>query len=166
MELQSSLEFLDTYSWFFIVVLILAVVLLVFYLVQSSQNSYSYCAINSQFQCKNASVLVTSSGSILLFKIQNLLSTTISFSNDSVEAFPEFNNVSYYGSCLPTHVVPNQYTLCSVFINNYTPSVGSQINSRFNIFYGMCTKCTAASFKNYVVSGTITVDVSSIPPQS
>ena len=156
MKLQSSFEFISTYSWVFIVFFIIALVVSVYYFIQSSSTSYSYCDINQQLQCTNVSVIVNSSGSFFLIKIKNDIGTTIGFKNKSIFLFPSYNNVSYTGSCIPAYVSAKNYFVCGVFISKYSPTVGSQINARFNIIYGICKNCDSSSLTSYSVSGTIT----------
>ncbi len=161
MELQSSFEFLGTYAWLFIVLLILFMVITVFLVFQNTQNTYSYCSINSQLQCTNLTAVINSSGTMIKFEIKNDLGTVIGMGNKSIEVFPSFNNVSYFGSCTPTYTPTKNYTYCRIFIEKYFPSIGFQLNSRFNLFYGLCSSCTSSALQEYEVSGSLVVDVMS-----
>ncbi len=160
MKLQSSYELFDTYTWIFIALFIAGAVILTFFLITYHPSKYSYCYINTQFQCSNASVHVNSSGSVLIILVKNDVGTKVGFQNNSISVFPTFSNVSYNGSCSPTAVPEKSSFICTVHMDNYFPSVGSQINSRYNILYELCSNCSAHNLDSYQVTGTLTVDVS------
>ena len=159
MKLQSSYELFDTYTWIFIALFIAGATILTFFLITYHPSTYSYCYINSQFQCNNASVYVNSSGSVLIIIVKNEVGTKVGFPSNAISVFPTYNNVSYNGSCSPSAVTEKNSFTCTVYMNNYFPSVGSQINSRYNIFYGICSNCSVHNLNSYQVSGTLTVDV-------
>ncbi|MEM0201161.1 MAG: hypothetical protein QXD23_02035 [Candidatus Micrarchaeaceae archaeon] len=154
MELQSSLEFLGTYSWIAIIIFIIAISILVIYLVTNYNSSYNYCNINSQIQCINSTIFVNSSYTKISLLNKNNIGATIYFSNNSIELIPNYVNSTYYGECTPKKVNINDLFTCNVLVKGNIPLEGSQFTSKFNIFYSFCSDCSNNT-KLYPTTGSI-----------
>lgn len=154
MELQSSLEFMGTYFWFFLSIIIIGIVILVLYIIINYNSSYSYCTINSQIQCLNGTVSINSSFTTITLSNKNNLGTTIYFSSNSMTLIPSYLNSTYIGTCSPEKVSKGSIFTCNVLIKGNIPTEGSQFTSKFNIFYSLCSKCSNNS-ETYPITGSI-----------
>ncbi len=154
MELQSTIEFMGTYFWIFLSIVLIGAVLLILYLVLNYNSSYSYCNISSQVECLNDSIITNSSYTTIQISNKNNLGTTIYFENNSIKIIPNYGNSSYSGVCSPQRVYSGSNFICKVLIKGSLPTEGSQFTSKFNIFYTLCSKCSNNT-EVYPITGSI-----------
>ncbi len=154
MELQSTVEFMGTYFWIFLSIVLIGAVILILYIIINYNSSYSYCNISSQVQCLNDSITTNSSYTTILLSNKNNLGTTIYFKNNSIKVILNYGNFTYPGVCYPEKVPSGSTFNCKVLVKGSIPTEGSQFTSKFNIFYTLCSKCSNNS-ETYPITGSI-----------
>ncbi len=133
MRLQSSVEFLTTYSFLFI---ILGVVMAVLIFVVSAPASTipSQCSSFGGPNCNYIQVYTneTYGYSLITFSIVNSQPSPINVTNTIVTV----KNSNYVGACTPSFLDPGEYSTCSVEFNTFSPTTQLmqgfyQLNAQF-----------------------------------
>ncbi len=154
MKMQSPKEFLFTYTWIFLAVLMVAILgigaLLFWPQAQAVQHS---CSIVSGFTCASAALGTYSKGSVLFVRITNNLGAEISLASNSVIARQPIGNVTYTGICSPTVVQDKGSFICTVYMDGYRPQYGTIADPGFSVNYSVCNGA-CSKVASYIVSGT------------
>ena len=130
MKLQSSVEFLLTYSFLFLLV---GVILSFLFFFASAPKSIipSSCQSNGGVQCNTAIDYVNTSGgySLITFSISNIQSVPINLSGVQV-TINAANSIA--GGCVPFVVYPGQSATCIAAMSQ-TPVAESTVNGFFSV---------------------------------
>ena len=155
MELQISTDFVYTYAWIFIALLIVAMVGIGAVLFWPSAPTIEHsCSIVSGLTCVSAALGSYSGGSALFLRITNRQGHEISLSNNAVSVQPYIDNRTYSGSCSPGTVANGASFLCVIYIKGYGPQYGVVVSPGFSLAYGICGNSCSAGGSGYIVSGT------------
>ncbi|MDE1846480.1 MAG: hypothetical protein KGH52_00260 [Candidatus Micrarchaeota archaeon] len=141
-KLQSSIEFLLTYSWAFLAIAVfLAFILAVVTVRNPSGFTPSSCYISPSFPCVTSVFMSNSASSRFIVIFINNLGTQISFPNiNGIVVNPTFSGQTYNGICLPYNAVKGAVVTCNVTISKSIASPGTQISPKFLLNYQVCQK--------------------------
>jgi hypothetical protein len=160
MKAQSSIEFLTTYSFLFIMLGVLASLL--FYFASIPRNIIpSSCSSFSGLSCSLASYYANSTAgySIFTFAFGNSGDVPIEISNISVDV----RSFTYTGYCSPTFLYPGMYAICVAGSNNVY-NLGSIIQGFYKVNAYACnnelSKLGSYCNEPVIYSGSFTTGVS------
>jgi len=134
MRLQSSIEFMSTYS-FLLISLGIVISILLFVTVLPKTTFPISCTAFSGPTCNFLNYYVNSSYSLLTFSITNSQSTPINITNMSVS----ISGHTGTGVCDPAFVLPGEYSTCIVPMQGYSPNVGILLNGFYTINGKACS---------------------------
>ena len=146
LKLQSAIEYITVYSA--IALLIVVVIAIALTLVQSkpsSTNTPTSCYISPQLNCLQLVVAANSLQSTAIVLFTNNLGQTMHFATaNAFVIYPTSMQTSYAGECLPNNAVAGAEVICNVTTVGYNPSLGTELNPRFQITYSQCQgpRCT------------------------
>jgi hypothetical protein len=166
MKTQSSIEYLSMFSAALILlVIVIAVVGMLLLSSRSSTNVASSCYISPEINCLQLDVATNGIQSTGLVVFTNNLGQIMHFASNSFAIYPTSSQAGYIGECLPYNAVPGAEVECNATLGNgYNPSLGSELNPRFQITYSQCTRSDCAVISpSYNITGTGTTYVSSSP---
>ncbi|MDE1860765.1 MAG: hypothetical protein KGH72_03535 [Candidatus Micrarchaeota archaeon] len=147
-RLQAALEYLTTYSFAIIIILvflgIIALLALTGHSNGISTETPSACYITAQLTCSQFVVASTSTGSEAILIFVNNMGQNLSMPAGSFIVKPAITNATYVGSCYPSTATPGTPVTC-VATSKYKPPLGSQLNLAFQLYYN-----------NFHVTGTST----------
>ncbi len=157
MKLQSSIEYLTMFA---AAVLILVIVIAVISNVLSNNTPPlpSTCYLSPEMNCLQLTVATNgiSTEGIIIFT--NGVGQTLQFGSNSFLIYPTAAQKSYLGECFPYNAIPGAQVVCNATINAYTPSLGAQLQPKFEISYSVCPKGSCApGTLNTIGTGTIYV---------
>ncbi len=165
MKLQSSLEYLSTFSMALIVVtVVIAIVGVVWYALLSPKQSTllpSSCILSTQLNCFQFAVGNNGAKSVAAVVFTNNLGQPIYFPQNAFEVLPTTANSAFYGACLPANAPQGATVVCNVTLSGYNPPIGTQLAPRFQVSYG---ECSAGQCTNLSTFGSGTTYVSSQLP--
>ena len=165
MKLQSSLEYLSTFSMALIVVtVVIAVVGVVWYALLSPKQSTlipSSCILSTQLNCFQFAVGNNGAKSVAAVVFTNNLGQPIYFPQNAFEVLPTTSNSAFYGTCLPANAPQGATVVCNVTLAGYNPPIGTQLAPRFQVSYGECSSGQCTNFSTF---GSGTTYVSSQLP--
>ena len=149
MRLQSSLEFLTTYSWAFMIIALFVSTMVVLSLSRPVQNYIpSQCSITPLFPCLDT--IFTKNPLALTLVFQNNLGQALYFPANAFNVITTGTEVigTQYsiGGCSPSLLPVGGEAVCNALISgNINPSVGTQFLTSFIITYELCNGNTFAS---------------------
>ncbi len=152
--MQSVIEFISTYSWSFLILIVLIAVITVFVLTKGANTySQSYCYISPGINCQNIILMSNGTGSKATLIFINELGTDISTASNSFLLTSLFVNGSSEGACYPSYVPNGGVGICNTTMPGYSPSTGSQVALSFALRYEICSKAVCGP-DLYSTSGT------------
>jgi len=128
MKNQSAIEFLLTYSWAIVIVTIVVALLVAIFFALPKPTAKFSCFISPAFPCTDALVSLNSTNATLYFVIQNKAGQKISISNAFLNVTSTYPSKAFAGSCAPSIVYPNSFTICKIiFPKTYSTLSSFQI---------------------------------------
>lgn len=129
---QSALEFLITYSWAIAIIGLVLAILGIYFTGLPKPSLKFQCIISPQFPCYDAFISTNSTGSWVYFSFQNKMDKSIRIN----KAFVTYNSINFTGSCSPSTIYPNSYSICKIQIpSQYVPAIGGTLNLGVGIDY-------------------------------
>jgi hypothetical protein len=163
---QPALEFLSTYVWVLITIILFVVIVSVL-ATSETKASYppSHCYITPALPCYGAFVMTNSIGTESYILLTNDLNRPVIFPTNSFGFDPVYSNKTYYGQCIPSVVGVGDYAVCNASLAGYNPSIGTELGPNFFISYIICAdnKCLNPS-STYNTSGSAQLTVSPYSP--
>lgn len=155
MELRAAKDFVETYAWMSIMVVIAAMVGIgILFFWPAGQSFQHSCSIVSGFTCAAAALGYSTTGSVLFMRIANNVGSTIALPENSLTVYPYLSNVNFTGTCIPEFVGNGGSFLCIAALTGYLPKYGALISPRFTISYRICNPGCNAAGQGYYVSGS------------
>lgn len=159
---QSALEFLTTYSWAVLIIVLFLGSVAIYSITSRAPSNYvqSSCYISPAMPCKQSAITYNSMSKLLSFRMlfTNSLGSIVFFPTDAINI--TLNNVglfgqqSVFGNCTPAISVPGTQVSCMVAIPGTNVVLGQQATVFFTLSYN--TPCA-----NTVVSSCLGVTYTS-----
>ncbi len=134
MKLQSAIEFLSTYGFMFL--LVIMILALIFYFIAPVQNAQqNQCTIFGSLVC-NFVIYHTqqpTSNANVIFSVSNSGSAPVNI----LVANVILNSKTFTGSCNPTLLSPGASSICNAITTPYEP-VGTQMHGYISITLNYC----------------------------
>ena len=160
---QSAIEFLSTYSFTFLIIALVLVIVFAFSSIPKKSLPFQ-CTAYGGFSCLDAAYTIIGSNSQLLVFLSDTQPGVVSISAFNAKIIGVANAV---GSCSPSVTLPGSVTICTAnFIS--LPTSGSTYTGTFNITANYCTNgvgnisntaCVAGS--THIYGGSISVQAQS-----
>ena len=163
MKTQTSVEYLSTFTASLVILaIVIAVVSMFLFNKGTTTNVPSSCYISAQINCQQLTVASNGTQSKAIIAFTNNLGQTIHFTSNSFVVAPTSSQEQYAGSCFPQNALPGAQVVCNVTMADYHPSLGTQLNPRFQVTYSQCTGTDCGhTVATYNSSGSGTTYVSS-----
>ena len=161
-KVQSALEYLTSYSWALIILVVVVVsYFLITYNSSGTTFSPSYCYISAGLPCYQLVVSTNSLGSMAILLFTNDLGKTIYFKPTS-SFYLKLTATTQYasGSCTPLTATSGTPITCVVYILGYTPQLGAQLEPQFFFNYSECVSSNCNSKNSLLVLSTAGSSVS------
>ncbi len=160
---QSAIEMLTTYSWVFLIIGLVVVVVILYGTSSPSQYIASQCSIQPLLPCKETILTAASGGSQIQFRaliVNNLApymylpgnSLTITATN-----LGSYGTSNYTGTCSPVLAAKESQFICTANVpGSLQPSIGTSVTLTLYLKYQICqtfstSNCPTAQ---YLSSGT------------
>ncbi|MDE1846481.1 MAG: hypothetical protein KGH52_00265 [Candidatus Micrarchaeota archaeon] len=139
-KLQSSIEFLLTYSWAFLAIAVFLAFLLAVVTVRNPASlTPGSCYINTRLLCRTSVFMTNTAASAFILIFKNNLGRAISFpESNGITMNPTFSGLIYNGVCLPYNAPIGSVVTCNVTAPKQLASVGAQISPKFTLNYELC----------------------------
>jgi hypothetical protein len=125
MKNQSAIEFLLTYGWAIVIITIVVALLVSIFFALPKPTAKFSCFISPAFPCTDALVSLNSTNATLYFVIQNKAGQKISISNVFLNITSTYPSKVFTGSCGPSIVYPNSFTICKIVFSKTYSSLSS-----------------------------------------
>ena len=164
MKTQSSIEYLSVITAALILlIIILALVGNLILNKHTYTNVPSSCYISPQINCQQIVIANNGIEAKAVVEFTNNLGQTIQFSSNSFQVSPGYAQTSYNGQCFPYNAVPGAEVICNATLGTFNPSLGTQLNPRFQMTYSQCATTTCSTtIATYNAAGTGTTYVSAV----
>ncbi len=166
MRAQPALEFLSTYSWALILVILFTALVAVFATIQNKE-AYppSHCYITPSLPCYSMYVMENSIGTVALVVFTNELGSQISFPSESFVVSPSYAPTTYSGRCIPANVMNGAVVACNAILIGYHISLGTELAPSFEVKYSICSSGVCSGpLPLYNTSGSAELVVSPYTP--
>ncbi len=166
---QSAIEFLSTYAWaLLIIVVLLAVLFILTSAPAGKQVLPSICNIQPQLPCQDSVLSALSSTQQITYfitftnNLQKPMEIAGNGFNVTTTGIGVQGSSHSIGTCYPSFLLPGTQTVCVAPIaGNYEPSIGSKISTYFQIRYALCQSDAQSSCAGaYLSSGNGLQDLS------
>ncbi|EQD63672.1 solute binding-like protein, partial [mine drainage metagenome] len=161
MRSQTAIDFISSYAWALLVAAIAIMIIVV--LIASRPSSYlpSQCSITPQLPCYGSEISAYSKTANIEFIVsfRNELGYPVAFDsprsiNLTVSGVGNLGTSDYYGTCSPMEAAPGTPVTCIITIpGEVEPRVGSQVNTKFALYYQLCTTSSSVCTGNYATTG-------------
>ncbi|MDE1825893.1 MAG: hypothetical protein KGH82_05950, partial [Candidatus Micrarchaeota archaeon] len=146
MRNQSSIEFLLTYAWAFLIIAIfLAFLIAVVTVNKPTALTPPSCYISPALPCISSAFISNSIGSKFLVVFINDIGQNIEFpKTNAIILSPFLAPQTYGGTCLPVNAPKEAIITCNVTMQIKAGSIGTQLSPKFTINYELCQGQCAA----------------------